>query len=339
MNKNKKAISLADIAKVAGVSNATVSRALNDKEKVSKEMLQRVEKVVEEMGYSPQRVHKKVQDKYLIAVLVDKSINSFYSQVLSALQHNALKFRCISQIIQMPDDREMQTRIIKKIKAIPWLGIISVGFLMQPEEWIKLQEVTEIPIILFNMKVDHVNIGCLQVNFKKSNLIVLQHLLDLGHKRIIYLGDHNDYFVKMQNIIDALEKQGYSYPDQYKISVTHTLEGASQAISRIMMMPIELRPTAIIAFDDDFALQLLNALNYHQLRVPQDISLVGFDNMPLSAHTHPPITTVDVPKDRIGFLLVKLLQQMICRKENEPVGQIFVDGTFIVRNSTAPLEK
>jgi DNA-binding LacI/PurR family transcriptional regulator len=134
----------------------------------------------------------------------------------------------------------------------------------------------------------------------------------------------------------ALNQHGSKYPDEYRISVPHTPEGAFQAINRIIDLPLESRPTAILTFDDEFAVHILNALHYYHVKVPEDISVIGFDNIPMAAHTYPPLTTIDLPKYRIGRQLVTLLQQLIENNGEGLIGQVTIDGSLLVRKSTGP---
>jgi DNA-binding LacI/PurR family transcriptional regulator len=163
-------------------------------------------------------------------------------------------------------------------------------------------------------------------------------LLDLNHTRIAYLGDLENNFSAQEfaSIEKALAKRGLSYPDEYRLSIPHNAEGASLGISRMMMLPPEKRPTAYLTFDDEMAIHVLNLLHYYGQRIPEDVSVVGFDNIPMAAHTYPPLTTIDVPKRRVGRQMVLLIEKLIENEVEGSLGHTIVDASLVVRGSTGP---
>jgi LacI family transcriptional regulator len=223
------------------------------------------------------------------------------------------------------------------MRSIPMMGIISLSIWLPPEAWIEHYDNAKAPIVVLNTEAEHPKIASFLVNFEAAAAQATQHLLDLGHTRIVYLSDYAHPVAEgqLRGIRNALSRRGHNYPEEYKVSIPMTPEGVSQGISRIMRLPSEKRPTAIFAFDDDVAIDTLNALRYYGLRVPEDISVLGFDNVPMAAHTYPPLTTVDVPKRRMGIQMVGLLEKL-AQNDGAPLGSTIVDGQLVVRGSTGP---
>jgi len=341
MKQTNSNIKISDIANIAGVSSATVCRVLNKNGNVSEEVQKRVAKAVEETGYSPQPKRERSGAKPWIAVLNEQHIKAFESEVLSAVQEAALEKGYLANGLQLPQNPEKNAEVFRQLKMHKLAGIISIGFFLEPEEWIHIQRELNTPLVLLNTQISDSNIAYLLVNFENTISNAIKHLLDLGHTRIAYLGDESNPFSKaqMKGVEGALMQRDMKYSPEFRISVPNTAEGASQGINRIMMLPREERPTAIIAFDDDFAIHLMYALRYYNLSIPEDISLIGFDNIPMAAHTYPTLTTIDIPKYRIGRHLVELLEQMIKKENGDRVGHIIVDGTLVVRNSTGPVKE
>lgn len=341
MSDNKPSPTVKDIALAAGVSTATVSRVLNDKAGVDENAKERVLSAIAELGYTPQRNHRRSEGKPWIAVLTDSSITAFHGQVLAAIQEKAMENGLFPFVMQMPANADKQAEVLAQMKQQSWAGVISAGFYMSPESWKALHEEMGIPVVLMNALVSDPGMACLKVNFEGAIASAIQHLTTLGHSRIAYLGDAANEFsqAEFHGVVSALSQRGIEYPDEYRITTAHTPEGATQSISRIMMLPKDMRPTALIAFDDDFAIQLLSALRYYKLSVPDDISIIGFDNIPMSAKTYPALTTIDVPKYRIGEHLVALTQQLIQTGGNTRIGNIIIEGSLVVRESTGPVPK
>jgi len=334
MENKKAAATISDIAKLAEVSVATVCRVLNEKNNVAEKLRLRVINAIEVLDYKPQRIHNKIEPWFVI--LTDSTINAFTALVLSAINSQAVEKGFVPFIVQLPQNERKRTEVLNKIQKQNWSGMISCGFYQSDEAWIKLQETMKLPMVLLNSKASHRNIACIRVNFQGAISDAIHHLTNLGHRHIAFLGDLSDQFCydEMLGVESALAKLGYTYPDEYRISVSLTAEGASQGISQLMFLPEGQRPTAIISFDDEFSVHILNALHYHELSIPEDISIVGFDNIPIAAQTHPPLTTIDVPKYRIGQQLVDLMLQLIENKPSEPIGYIVINGSLIVRGST-----
>jgi DNA-binding LacI/PurR family transcriptional regulator len=339
MTKASKQIKISDIARAAGVSTATVSRVLNDKGFVSDDVRRRVQEASDALGYQPQRVHKKAGDNGSIAVLTENLISPFFTQILSAIQEACLERGLIAYVLQVPNGETRRADLLQRLAQKSWAGVISAGFYQPADRWRQLHEELAAPIALFNTQAVHPCIGSIQVNFAGAAVTAWQHLLDLGHTRIAYMGDFSNEFsaAQFRGVERSIEQRGYVFPAEYRFASPHTPEGASQGVNRMMMLPPELRPTALLTFDDEFAIQVLNALRYHHLRVPEDISVVGFDNIQMAAHTDPPLTTVDVPKYRIGRQLVTVLDQLITNNGADQIGQVIIDGSLLVRGSTGPV--
>lgn len=333
-----RAPTVADVGRVAGVSVASVSRALQDKNLVSDELYQRVMAAVKEVGYRPQRVHKSTTITPWVVVLITHIAQQFYTQVSLGIQEHAEANGYLPVIFRLMDGKDQVSRIIKQIHGIPLTGIVALGIEdLTAEEWIQVSEEAQAPITILNQRVNHPKIASVMVNFEAASAQVTRHLLDLGHTRIAYLGDHNwslsaDEFNGMRA---ALNERGISYPDEFRISIPYVPEGASQGVSRLMALPPDQRPTAIFAFDDEVAIDVLTALRYYDMRIPEDISVVGFDNIPMAAHTYPSLTTVDVPQRRIGLQMVSLLEELANNSDND-FGATLVNCSLVVRRSTGP---
>ena len=108
-------------------------------------------------------------------------------------------------------------------------------------------------------------------------------------------------------------------------------------MSALLAMPVGDRPTAVLAYNDVMAMGALHAIRAHHLRVPQDISIVGFDDIAMAAHTNPPLTTVDQPTYRMGKLAMQMLRQLMQGQAVSGDGYTLVESPLIVRESTAPL--
>jgi DNA-binding LacI/PurR family transcriptional regulator len=338
MTENTKAPTIRDVARLAGVSTASVSRVLNKKEPITGDMHERVLSAIQQLGYKPQRNRTKpAPPSPWLVVLVEKIYDPFFLQVITGVEEQAEDEGFCMAILPTSDKSSRQSDLLEQIKYQQVIGIIAAGLYLSPEEWLALEEETGVPIVVMNTPVQHPRIATVLVDFETAAFQATQYLLSLNHTRIAFIGSYDYEFAAMElrGVKRALQARGLEYPESFRFSVSHTPEGASQAVSKMMLLPKEKRPTALFAFDDQLAINILNSLRYQGLSVPGEISVMGFDNIPMSAHSNPPLTTVDVPKVRIGRLLVKLINDLN-NKEGESLGATIVEGSLIVRGSTAP---
>jgi len=114
------------------------------------------------------------------------------------------------------------------------------------------------------------------------------------------------------------------------------MDGGFQTMSALLALPIDERPTAVIAYNDLMALGVLHAIRAHHLRVPEDISVIGTDDIAIAAHANPPLTTISQPKYRMGRMAVQVLQRMIQGRPPPEEGYTLMETALVVRESTAP---
>lgn len=326
---------LADVAQAANVSIATVSRVLHGENNVTPDLRQRVMSAVEALDYHPQRVHKKAASTS-VAVLTEAIQDVFFANVIAGVAEECQDLGLLTQVIVTGEDPERKAEALRRVEREDWAGVIAAGCYLPPEEWAAFSAGCRAPLVTMNTLVEREGIACLKVNFAGATFQAIQYLLDLGHTHVAYLGDYANEFsaAEFHGVEQALAARGYAYPAEWRFSVPHTAEGASQGVSQVLRIPPEQRPTAVMTFDDEFAVFVINALRYYQVRIPEEISVVGFDNLPMSAFTNPPLTTIDIPKRRVGRELVRLLARLL--EGCERPGNTIIDGTLVVRGSTGP---
>ncbi len=327
-----------DVARLAGVSTASVSRVLNKKGPITDALAEKVYRAIHELDYKPQRVRAKSRERspWLVA-LIERVDDPFFHQMLSGIQEQANAQEYPLAIICVGDTEQKRAEIFEQLHYERVIGIISAGVYMPEEAWGEFQETIQVPVVVLNTRINHPQIASVIVDFKSGVFQAAQQMISLNHKRVAYIGDYDNEFAaaQLKGIKRALQAAGLDYPDEYRFSVAHTLEGASQAISKMMRLPEERRPTALFTFDDQLAIQVLNALRYYDLQVPGDVSVIGFDNIPMAAHSNPPLTTVDIPQRRIGRLMVSLVDDLL-KKEMDGLGATIIQGAIITRASTGP---
>jgi DNA-binding LacI/PurR family transcriptional regulator len=164
-------------------------------------------------------------------------------------------------------------------------------------------------------------------------------LLDLNHTRIAFLSGpikSEQSLARRRGVEKALAEAGLTLPPELCPASFPNVDGGFQAMSALLALPPAQRPTAVIAYNDVMALGVLHAIRAHHLRVPEDISVIGVDDIAMAAHANPPLTTIAQPKYRMGRLAMQTLRRMLQGHPPPEESFTLMKSPFIVRESTAP---
>jgi DNA-binding LacI/PurR family transcriptional regulator len=194
--------------------------------------------------------------------------------------------------------------------------------------------------VVINNKITQPGISCIVVDFKDAYTRATRHLINLGHRRIGYVDDNGKTEIaqsRLQGYKNALLEAHIPFqPELYTAIPADTrVNGGFQATSNLLALPPGERPTAILP--STICLPWGDALGPRaRMRVPEDVSVIGCDDIPMAAYAYPPLTTISLPKYRIGKLAVSTLLQM-CEDPTEQMGSFtLMESPLIIRESTAP---
>jgi|LSQX01.3.fsa_nt_gb DNA-binding LacI/PurR family transcriptional regulator len=327
-------VTLNDIALALGVSTATVSRALNNQGRIGQGTRDLVVAKAIEMGY--ELPNRNICADKMVGIVFDRRLQSlatdpFYSTVMMGVEKGCLEHH--SQVFFQTVDQESDKRLAVLSEQDRLHGLIVVGGDMQ-REFIDKLKLIGIPFVL----VDNLSEGvdCIVSDNAGGVEKSLTHLFSLGHERIGFVGGpltHSSLLERYETYRRLLQEQGIT--PQKKWSYLHSELGPSveKGYEAIRIWAQEgLAVTAIVADNDSTAVGILRGCAELGVRVPQDLSIVGFDNISLSEHITPGITSVDVNKEKMGEWAAKRLHELM-EKEDEPV-RIVIGTKLIVRGST-----
>ncbi len=334
---------ISDVAQAAGVSIATVSRVMHNTGPVSDDTRRRVEEAIQELGYQARRTPKRVMADFtpapekVVLLFTGDIVNPFFAEVIRGTQEEIDHQNNALNIMHLSADR---AKLIRAAAQVPVMGIILTGSTPFPE-LLAFREEREIPMVVINYRINQPGISCILVDFKDAYARATRHLINLGHTRIGYVDDSGDSEIcqaRRQGYRGVLAESGIPYrPELYTVvpSDTHVY-GGFQAASNLLALPPDERPTAVLSFNDLFALGVMHAARAHGLRVPEDISVIGCDDVPMAAYAYPPLTTISQPKYRIGKLAVTTLLKM-CQDSSDQSGSfMLMESPLIIRESTGP---
>ena len=341
MPEEKQRPSLLDVARHAGVSPATVSRVLNNTARVRESVRERVLASVKVLGYqaSSSSSHKLLSRQNAIALLIPDILNPYFTEIVRGVQDEVSGDRLMPLLFDTAEDPQREIEFLRMLASQPVCGIIACGLRIPNQELIAIRGYSVTPMVIINRTLRLHNVACIMVDLKNATYRAARHLLDLNHTRIAYLsgpGTSATSLDRRGGMETALAEVGLSLKPEWCPISFPDVDGGFQAMSAVLALPRDNHPTAVMVYNDLMALGALHAIRAHHLRVPEDISVIGIDNISMAAHANPPLTTLSPPKHRMGRMAMQVLRRMIEEHPPPEDGYTLVECPLIVRESTAP---
>lgn len=323
-------VSMLEIARVAGVSLSTVSRALAGSPRVKLETRQRIQSLAEQMGYLPNAIARGLATRrtFTIGVVAMDITDPFIAEFIQAIDKAALDSGYSVILSNCRGDPQREMAAINSLRQRRVDGIVVPDPLVADTS-LSLLEEAGIPIVLFNKKQYPYSICTDNVGGAEQ---AVRHLLDLGHKRIAYLGKskREDSHERQRGYKRALLAAGIS-PDPALIVEASSLPGDGWYTFE-QLLDLSAPPTAVFCFDDLMAVGIISAAQAAGLRVPDHLSVVGFDDISLGSYLAPPLTTIAQQVERMSHLMVDIISKLL-DGHRAPM-QVTLPGKLVVRATT-----
>lgn len=335
-------VTIQDVAKEAGVSITTVSRVINNNYPVKKETREKVEKIIEEMNFTPNSLARGLIKKKTdtVGILVPSITNIFFPLVINGIEHFMEK-KGYTLIMCDTKDRKTEMRQLRNLTERRVDGIISID---PSASIIKkgIYEALEIPLVIINGYNKDIKCNFVINNQEMGVIEALEYLIKLGHKKIAFLRGKNSYSydLKEEQFYKTLRNNNIEVNNEYIIIVDigngiETVDLSMEATLDIMSK--DNRPTAILACNDWMALGALHACQKLSIKVPQEVSIIGYDNIIISQMSEPKLTTIDQNMYKLGDLAAKILYENI-EKQNHTYQKIVLDTKLVIRDSCAEVK-
>ncbi len=335
-------ITIKDVAKQAGVSHSTVSRALHGSSLISDETVERIRQIANEMGYSPSAAARSLRTNrsHALGVIVSTIDDPFFSEILQGIEEIAQEHGYSMLMAASQRDPKREQAIVQDMRERHVDGLVICSASFSAEQRRNLLEYG-IPIVMVNNQAAEDYRYSIYHDDVDGSRQVTRHLIELGHQRIAYLGNSlsgRTTLDRLTSFRQEMDSAGLSIPAEYihEVPGSHPEDGLA-ALDHFLNLP--QHPTAIFCFNDMLAIGVLNGLHMAGIRVPEDISVVGFDNIVFSAFTNPPLTTLDQPKRYIGAEAARLILGLLdpLNDGEAPEQEIQkLKGKLLVRQSTSP---
>lgn len=343
-------MSLKEISKRAGVHTSTVSRILNNDPKLSvaPATRQRVLDTAQEIGYTPNEHARGLRFKSApsptqtgnIGVVISEKMHPstfgpFYSQVYQGLQRQANEdgYHLILSTVEGFGDKLPSLLQQKKVD-----GVVLVGYLN--EDFVKLivnYPMHQYPVVLLDRNIEHLEVDTVQSSGYKGSRDATTYLRELGHERIAYVDgwfeDSTSLSSRFIGYKEVMSEEG-TYDESLVVRGTDFHDRGYSATQQLLAL--SERPTAIFYNNDEAALDGLSAIREAGLSVPDDISIVGFDDIDQSSHSNPSLTTVAIDKEGMGTTAISILTDKI-RNPKKTVQKVSLSTELIIRDSTQAL--
>jgi len=311
-----KKISISEVASTAGVSTTTVSRVINAVPTVSEENRQRVLSAIKKLKYhpNPSAQHLAAGKTNTIGVIIPRFegiFQSYYAlEVLKGVGMAAEQIRC-DLLLHITDGRSFVNP-----SAVDGVLFIDVD---GEEELIDRVLEDGLSVVVLNHYLEDLPVSCVAVDNKTAAEMVVEYLVRLGHREIATItGDLRTQagLNRLDGFVKAMRARDLPLQDAYIQHGDFRLPGARAAAERLFAL--KNRPTAVFAASDDMAVEVVNVALAKGLRVPEELSVVGFDDNPIAAHGRIPLTTVHQPLSEMGRIGLELLRQHVQGKKQSP---------------------
>lgn len=330
----KKAATLAEIAKIAGVSRMTASRALNNQPGVSESTREDILRIADEMGYSANPFAQKLSTgKSQIIGVVAELHAPFTSDIVLGISGAAKLSGYEALVYSLPDrDSKAPGSVASLFRQIAG-GIIAI--LPYEASHFEILSAEDMPVVTIDTLYDDPPFPSVDGDSYEGARIAVRHLAELGHKRVAFItGDNRlrSARERLRGFRDAVAQFDLAPDEELIVHGDFLQKSGFEATKRLLKL--KQRPTAIFAANDVSALGALLALRDEGLNVPDDMSLIGFDDITLAQQTHPALTTIRQPLRQMGRSATNLLLAQI-GGFGVPSNRIILPTEIIVRSSTA----
>lgn len=338
MRSSKSFVTIHDVASVAGVSVSTVSRVLNDKVDVAPETYEKVQRVIDELGYTSSLAAKSMRSRKtnVIGLIVPDLEQAFCLNVVKGI-NRAIEQLDYDLLVYTSGNSPNRSWAVRERQYVSLLnGSITDGIIVVTPTAETFS--THFPLVAVDPHLDSADFPAVIATNHVGALSAMEYLLGLGHRRIGFIGGRPDLqsaIRRLQGYKDSLCQANLSLdPDLIQIG-DFTQETGYRCAQKLLALPA--RPTAIFAANDKSAIGAIEAITEIGLKVPEDISIVGFDNIEEASFVNGGLTTVDQFITDMGRVAVEMLVKLI---QNQPLeNQLFRMPTkLIVRNTCRALK-
>jgi DNA-binding LacI/PurR family transcriptional regulator len=328
-------MTLEDVARRAKVSTATVSRVLNNVGQVKNSTSERVLQAVEELKYYPNLNARMLAGgpNRTLGMIVSNLENPFFLDIFRTLEADAHR-RGYDVLVANTDYRPQH--LLSSVRMMLGRGVSGLAVVVSERRPSLIKELSEsnLPVVFYDVGAARANITNIKVDYRMGMQRILEYLYGLGHRRMAFIGHHTTLEPLGDRKATFLEVAA-EYAPRLKVMTVASADGPIGGRNGAReILTSGFRPTAVVCVNDFMALGVLREMHERRIRVPEDVSVTGFDDIGLAEYVSPALTTAHIPREEIGHLIGEaLIPGPHGRREGK---EIRIETTLVVRESTAP---
>ncbi len=283
------------VASLARVSIATVSRTINGSSAVSDKLSKRVWQAIEQLDYYPNTHARSLVSgrSRILGIIVENITNPFFPELIASFEEIAVAHGY--EILVSSANIDNASQITTSVRRMLERKVEGVAVLTFGSEETVLDQLTahRMPLVLCEFEVEDPAVSTILIDYSTGIHAAVEHLVELGHRRISFLaGPHtlHSAITRRESFLAAAQKCGLKIASNWIVECDHTLKGGDAGFGKLLAL--KSRPTAVVCSNDMTAIGVLHAAHKANLRVPQDISVIGLDDIAFTDYTLPPLTTI-----------------------------------------------
>lgn len=326
-------VTIYDVARIAGVSMATVSRVVNGNTNVKPSTRKKVLKAIEDLGYRPNAVARGLASKKTttIGVVLPDISSLFFAELARGIEDIANMYHYDIILSSSDQNRDKEIQLLNNLLEKQVDGVLFLGGEVT-EEHRQLFESTTVPIVLVSSADPQKKLPSVRIDMERASYDAVQFLINNGHKRIAFLTTRlRSHFQQRYNgYVQALKANNIPLDDDLVVEIQPVYEAAIRIATNLLKL--SNAPTAFFTFNDEIAIGAIHAVQDQGLCVPDDVEVIGFNNTRFSQMVRPMLTTVVQPIYDIGAVSMRLLTKLINNEETHM--EVVLPHRIEIRQST-----
>ncbi len=331
----RKYVTMKDIAEKAGVSVNTVSRVLNNKPDISKETREKILRIAKELGYIKNITASSLRSNQtkIVGVILEDITNLFFAEVMKGMEAAARKYGYQLLLMNTGTDPKKQREAIQTLLERRVEGILITPTEDGLSDFERLSHIN-VPAVIVGRHIERLQLDEIHSDEVKGGYLATKHLLLRGRKKILFINsvpENSAARMREEGYRKALREANVHLPEDYIIvSSEPNMEAGYDAVLKAIEKKLDF--DGIFCYNDMFAFGAMRALEELGKRVPQDVAVVGYDDVAFASYYRPALTTIRINKFGMGFEAFKLLLQRLTGRRKKPK-RVVLDVELIVRES------
>ncbi len=314
-----------EVSKLAGVSLATVSRVMNDSGRVSDKTREKVLAAMRELDYRPNTIAQSLASNRsnCVGVLVSEVYGPFFGAMLSGIESELRNAGKLAMFATGHSDEAQELEAIKFLldrncdALILHVEALSDEYLLEQKEG-------AMPFVVMNRAVSGLEDNCISVNNEQGGYLATNVLLEMGHRDIAYISGPltwGDASARLAGHKRALRQHGQQFDERLLVEGDYHEISGGNGMTQLLQQGLPF--TAVVCANDEMAAGALEMIRARGMSMPEDMSIVGFDNSPVSRYLHPKLTTVDFPVADMGRMAAHWVLQNVYRENGVDIRNVF----------------